>query len=165
MEIPLSKPDRIPPAVEIEELLTTLLDLDVEVSTISKLPYNSKDICVLGLYRKEEKHLGGLAIGDRYFSNYIGASLTRMPAEGARSDGRQSVVTETILENVGEVFNVLTSTLNARGAPHLTLHQTRKDSMPLAGPLGKIVGVAPNRIDLQVSVPGYGKGTFTLILF
>jgi hypothetical protein len=165
MDIPLSKPERIPSAVEIEELFTTLLDLDVEAKTITKVGFGSKDFCVLGLYRKMENHMGGLVIGDRYFSNFIGAALTRMPAESARQDGRKSVVSDTILENVGEVYNVLTSTLNSRGEPHMTLHQTRKERAPFEGPLGKVIEAAPNRIDLQITVPGYGKGTFTLILF
>ena len=54
METILSKPDRIPPAVDIEELLTTLLDLDVEVKTISKVAYSNQDICVLGLFEGRE---------------------------------------------------------------------------------------------------------------
>ena len=165
METSLSQPDRIPPAIEIEELLTTLLDLDVEVKTISKVPYANKDVCVLGLMKKETNHLGAVVIGDRYFANFIGASLTRMHADSARRDIKGSTITEATLENIEEVFSVLANNLNARGAPHLILHQTRKESVPLPGPLGKVVDVAPNRIDLQINIPGYGKGTMTLVLF
>jgi hypothetical protein len=165
METPLSKPDRIPPAVEIEELLTTLLDLDVEVKTITKVAYKANDVCVLGLFKKEENHLGAVVVGDRYFANFIGASLSRMAADSARRDIKNAMITDTMLENVEEVFTVFANNLNARGAPHLVLHQTRKDTIPLPGPLSKVVDVAPNRIDLQVAIPGYGKGTMTLALF
>ena len=165
METILSKPDRIPPAVDIEELLTTLLDLDVEVKTISKVAYSNQDICVLGLFKKEENHLGAVVIGDRYFANFIGASLTRMAADSARRDIKSGMITDTMLENVEEVFSVFGNNLNARGAPHLMLHQTRTDTVPLPEPLGKVVDVAPNRIDLQISIPGYGKGTMSLVLF
>jgi hypothetical protein len=142
-----------------------LLDCEVSIRTISRQPLTTADICVLGLYSKADTHLGALTIADRYFTNYIGAALTLFPVDQVKQQLKSSVINDSIFENVAEVFNVLAGVLNQRGEPYLTLAQSRQEPLPLQGPMAELVEVAPNRIDLEASVEGYGKGRLAIILF
>ena len=165
MDTPFSQPERLPPAYELEEKLAELANLEVSVKTISRSNYTMADTCALGVYRKSKTHVGALALADRYFSNFVGGALGQLSADHVRDQVKSPTLSDVILEHLSEFYRGLEGMLNTRGEPKLTFHTARAQSLPLDGQLGKLFEQAPNRIDVEASVHGYGKGRFALVLF
>ena len=165
MDVIYSQPERLPPAYEIEEKLATLTGLDVSVRTISRSTFGMKDTCALGIFRKTKTHIGALALADRYFANFVGGAVGRLASDHVRDQVKSPTLSEVVLEHLSQFFRGLEQLLNARGAPALAFHMARAEELPLDGQIGALFAEAPNRIDVEASVSGYGKGRFALILF
>src|SRR5436309_235657 len=81
-------------------------------------------ISVLGLYVGDRDRMTAVLTLDLALAAYLGGSLALMPpraAEAAIADGELS---PDLLENVGEVLNVLAVVVNAHSDTHQRLYQT-----------------------------------------
>jgi len=150
----------LPSSMAVRELLERLLGRDVD-AVVCPPPITAT--AVLGLYACERDRMTTVATLDLPLAACLGSALALLPpgiAESAIADGE---LPDDLAENVGEVLNVLTVVLNE----HSSTRQRLYASYPgIAAPAdaaaySKALG---NRLDLQVSVPGYGSGTLSIVL-
>ena len=67
------------------------------------------------------------------------------------------------LEALHEVVNVLSALFNTPGAPHSKLDKLVKDGEDVPGDVAGLLA-SFNRLDLEIEVPGYGKGGLSLVV-
>ena len=87
-----------------------------------------------------------------------------MPVGGAEDCLEDGVLSPMLAENVGELFNVLTSLLNREGSPHVKLYKVYQPPEPLPNDAQAQMLALGNRTDLLIEVARYGKGRFSLSL-
>jgi hypothetical protein len=72
--------------------------------------------------------------------------------------------TPAVMENLYEVLNVLTSTLNLPNAPHVRITRMHSLRAALPGDVTALTTSIGNRLDLVIDISGHGKGRLALIL-
>lgn len=151
---------RLPSSMTVRELLERLLGREVETVAC---PPPVTPTAVLGLYVCDRDRMSAVLTLDLPLAAYLGSSLALLPpgvAEAAIADGE---LPPDLAENVGELLNVLAAALNEHSGPHQRLYRSYlgAEAPADAAAHSKALG---NRLDLAVTVPGYGTGTLGWVL-
>ncbi len=153
---------KLPTSKAVRDTLADLLGRAVDVAPhapVASVPTDSLAIYV-------DEHLGTRAIvmADLPCSVFIGSALGLVPAGAAKDAVKDKVLPENARENLAEVLNIVSGLLNQPGTPHVKLYGVHSpgDSVPVdiraaAAALGR-------RLDLEVTVPGYGTGVLSVVL-
>lgn len=80
-------------------------------------------------------------------------------AEGAAEEG----LTSAMWENFCELLNIGASLLNRDGATHLRLYTTTSPAELPPNDVGELLRGFGHRIDLQVTIAGYGSGGLSIV--
>jgi hypothetical protein len=150
----------LPSAMAVRVLLERLLGRDID--TVACPPPASRT-AVLGLYVCDRGRMVTVLTLDLPLAAYLGSSLALLPpgtAEAAIGDGELG---PDLLENVGEVLNVLAAVLNEHSDTHQRLYASYPgpEAPADAAAHSKALG---NRLDLAITVQGYGEGTLSCVL-
>jgi CheY-like chemotaxis protein len=150
----------LPSSLAIRELLERLLDREVEAGPC---PPPVMATAVLGLYADDRDRMTAVLTLDLPLAAYLGSALALLPPATAESAIAEGELTPSLAENVDEVLDVFTAVLN----PHPDTHQRLYATYP--GPQAPADAAAHskalgNRLDLQITVHGYGTGTLSYVL-
>lgn len=153
---------KLPTSKAVRDSLSDLLGRAVNVSPHG--PVASVLTDTVAIYTDHQLGTRALVLVDLSCSVFIGCALGLVPAPVAKEAIKDKVLPENARENLDEVLNILGALLNQPDTPHVKLYKVHNpgDSVPvdlraLAASLGR-------RLDLEVSVPGYGKGVLSIIL-
>ena len=154
----------LPAAKDVRDMLAGLVGRDVTVSPGAPVtPAPDRPVAV-AVYVAPDMSVNALALLCLGAAAYTGGALALLPPGGCQDaveeDGE---LTAMQLEALHEVVNVLSALFNTPGAPHSKLHRLYAPGEDLAGDLeGMLAGF--NRLDLDIDVQGYGKGSLSLVL-
>ena len=154
----------LPAAKDVRDMLAGLVGRNVTVSPGAPVtPAPDRPVSV-AVYVAPDMSVNALCLMDLAASAYTGGALALLPPGGCQDaveeDGELSAM---LVEALHEVVNVLSALFNTPGAPHSKLHKLYAPGDDLPGDLeGMLAGF--NRIDLDVDVQGYGKGSLSLVL-
>lgn len=119
--------------------------------------------CVVAIYLRDDDTPIGAAVTDFPFAAYSGAALTRIPPGGAEDAAQSGDLSESILENVHEVFNICSRLLMSNDSPHLRLGPVYTSLADVPENEAAILHNPVSRSDLEVDVPNYGSGMISFI--
>lgn len=154
----------IPAPKAVKDLFEDLLGRGVEVADANPFLAENLPMTVVAIYVDDSKKLAAVAGLDLVLAANVGAAIGLIPPGGAEACVEDKELSPMIAENVGEVCNVLVTLLNHENAPHLKLHQVILPGEQIPGDAaGRLIALG-NRLDLAVSVAGYGTGRFGLAL-
>jgi hypothetical protein len=154
----------LPAAKDVREMLEGLVGRTVVVSPGAPVtPAPDRPVSV-AVYVAPDMSVNALCLMDLGASAYTAGGLALLPPGGCQDaveeDGELSAM---LVEALHEVVNVLSALFNIPGAPHSKLHKLYAPGEEVAGDLaGMLAGF--NRIDLDIDVQGYGKGSLSLVL-
>ena len=154
----------LPASKDVRDMLTGLVGKPVGVTPGAPVtPAPDRPVAV-AVYVDPHMAINALCVMDLGAAAYTGAALALLPPGGAQDaveeDGELSSMQ---LEALHEVVNVLSALFNTPGAPHSKLHKLYAPGEDVAGDLvGMLAGF--NRIDLDLDIQGYGKGSLSLVL-
>ncbi|MCW2702388.1 MAG: uncharacterized protein JWQ37_383 [Blastococcus sp.] len=154
----------LPAAKDVRDMLAALVGRNVTVSPGAPVtPAPDRPVAV-AVYVAPDMSVNALCLMDLRASAYTGGALALLPPGGCQDaveeDGE---LTTMLVEALHEVVNVLSALFNTPGAPHSKLHKVYAPGDEVAADLaGMLAGF--NRIDLDVDVQGYGKGSISLVL-
>jgi len=154
----------LPAAKDVRDMLAGLVGRNVTVSPGAPVtPAPDRPVAV-AVYVAPDMSVNALCLMDLGASAYTGGALALLPPGGCQDaveeDGELSAM---LVEALHEVVNVLSALFNTPGAPHSKLHKLYAPGDDVPGDLaGMLAGF--NRIDLDVDVQGYGKGSLSLVL-
>jgi len=160
---PASTTTPLPPAKPVRDLLEDLLGRDVDVRPGEPLSPDDDRSTTLAVYVDDSLQLQLVAVADIGFAAYAGAAIGLVPAAAAQDAVRDGSLPSNIADNLYEVLNVCASLLNAEGVPHVRLHTVHyPGAVPPPQPLS-VACTLGRRMDLEVSIAGYGRGRFSLV--
>jgi hypothetical protein len=154
----------LPATKEIRDLLTMLLGKEVSLTPVGPLVPSAAAPRSMCVYVDDRLVVRAVIACDLDFSARVAAALALMPPTVAEAAIEAKTLDETLAENLGEVFSVAASLFNVTGAAHLRLYDVHPAGTPLPPPVQSRMLTLGRREDLEVTVPGYGTGRFSIII-
>jgi hypothetical protein len=154
----------LPAPKDVRDMLAGLVGRNVTVAPGAPVTPTPDRPVSVAVYVSPEMSVNALCLMDLGASAYTGGALALLPPGGCQDaveeDGELSGVQ---VEALHEVVNVLSALFNTPGAPHSKLHKLYAAGEDLPGDIEGMLA-AFNRIDLDVEVQGYGKGSLSLVI-
>lgn len=159
-----TEPVHLPAALEVRELVEGLVGRDVTVGPSTPLapgPYSPASVAV---YVDDQLRVRAVIVCDLALSAWTGAAIGLVPPRQAEEARVAGALTPTLVENLHEVLNVAASLFNVEGAAHLRLHVLHPAGPSLPGDAMARALALGRRLDLEVTVAGYGSGKLAVVL-
>jgi hypothetical protein len=154
----------LPDARATREMLEGLLFRDVTVAPSEPVATGEKNLIGVGSYVDDANRLAAVAVLDLELSAYSAAAIGLVPAGGAEAAIEDRELAPSLQDNLYEVLNVLSALFNVPGAPHLRLAESYPPGEVPSADVAALVRTLGKRLDLSVTVAGYGTGTLSLVL-
>jgi hypothetical protein len=155
----------LPAPKHVKDLLEDLLGRTISVSLTDPLRAAEMHQSLVAVYVDDGLKLAAVCGMSLELTVYAAAALALIPVGGARDFIKEREITPLLAENAFEICNILGSLLNHEGLPHIRLYQTHLPDGP-APPndaAGRLLALG-QRLDLIVTVGGYGAGKLSLSL-
>ncbi len=153
----------LPAAKDVRDMLAGLVGRNVTVSPGAPVTPAANRPVSVAVYVAPDMSVNALCLMDLAASVYTGGALALLPPGGCQDAVEEAELSGMQVEALHEVVNVLASLLNTPGAPHSKLHRLYAPGEELTGDLECMLA-GYNRIDLDIDVQGYGKGSLSLVL-
>ena len=154
----------LPAPKDVRDMLAGLVGRNVTVSPGAPVTPTADKPVSVAVYVAPDMSVNALCVMDLAASAYTAGGLALLPPGGCQDaveeDGELSGM---LAEALHEVVNVLSALFNTPGAPHSKLHKLFAPGDEIDGDIAGMLA-AFNRLDLQVEVPGYGKGNLSLVI-
>lgn len=161
---PPTKKTLLPEHLALAACLNALLGKQLKVSRTAPLVFNRQALPPLAVYENDSGAVVALCAFELGLASKLGAALALIPPQQAAECEQVGQLSGNIAENLGEVANIMARLLNAAGAPHVKLHEVLLPPWPVPEGMAKALAAPAQRLDLELSVPGYGAGKLTLLL-
>jgi hypothetical protein len=155
---------RLPSAKAVRDLLSALIGRDVTVAPGEPVAAATVSGGAAAVYVNDQLRLVAAAALDLALTAYLGGSLGLLPPARVRELLDEGSVSNSALENVVEVLNVVGVLLNVTGAPHVKLYSVVFPGDLPPADISELLNSLGGRLDLNVAVPGYGLGALSLVL-
>ena len=155
----------LPSAMEVRELLEGMVGRDVESQT-GAVPVNpaADPGAMVAVYVDDALAMRCLVVADLALSAHLGASIALIPAATSRAAVEDGSLPPALLENAAEILNVAASLFNHDGAPHVRLYATYAPRETLPADVAQWVAAFVARLDMEVTVSGYGSGRLSVLV-
>lgn len=155
----------LPSALEVRELLEGLLGREVEVGTGGPMvDPGAEDGALVAEFVSDQMQLSALVVVDVPLAARAGAAIALMPSHLSENAVGAGELTDVLLENAGEILNVMASMFNTEGAPHLRLNAVHPPKSALPNDVAGWVMAYVPRLDLECEVSGYGPGNVSVLV-
>ncbi|PZR54157.1 hypothetical protein DNL40_04265 [Xylanimonas oleitrophica] len=155
----------LPNAQELRELAEGLLGREVDVLTGgSMVDPAAEGGALVGTYVDRGMRLQALVLFDLPLAAHMGAAIGLIPAGASEDAAEGGFLPHNLAENAAEVLNVVASLFNTETSPHLRLDTVYLPGEALPNDVQPWVMSYVRRMDLDVSVAGYGKGRWSVLV-
>jgi hypothetical protein len=153
----------LPAPKDVRDMLAGLVGRNVTVSPGAPVTPTPNRPVAVAVYVAPDMSVNALCLLDLVAAAYTAGGLALLPPGGCQDSVEEGELSALQLEALHEVVNVLSALYNVAGAPHSRLHKLYAPGEEVAGDLaGMLAGY--NRIDLDVEIQGYGKGSLSLVI-
>ena len=153
----------LPAAKDVREMLEGLVGRTVTVSPGAPVTPTADRPVSVAVYVSPEMMVNALCLMDLGASAYTAGGLALLPPGGCQDSVEEGELSGMQVEALHEVVNVLSALFNIPGAPHSKLHKLYPAGVDIPGDIeGMLAGF--NRIDLDLDIQGYGKGSLSLVV-
>lgn len=146
-----------PTAIEVAELLTSLLGKDVAARKNDAVKHDTQNAWVYAIYEHEDGTVGATIACDVAAAAFGGAALSLIPAGMAQDSIKSGRVAQNLAENFHEVLNVCVSLFNGAG-PRLKLGRFVAPPADAPDDLTAFFASAGQHLGLDLHIDGYGAG-------
>ena len=152
-----------PRDIEVRQMLAMLFGNDLTISETDALPTGADSGNAAAVFISDDDNPVTACVCDMKFAAFAGAALTRIPVGGAEDAAESGELTENMIGNLHEVMNICSRLFMSGNSPHLRLDKlyTKIAEVP-ENALTMLDSIA-GRLDLKVSIPGYGEGQIAFL--
>ena len=154
----------LPTVMEVRNLLGDLLGREVETALQDGTPAPLDPRACVGVYQDDRRNSVAVVVTDLPLSVYLAAALALAHKDAADEVVQQRTLTPTYTENLHEILNVVGTLFNRPGSPPTRLTAMHAPGDPVPPRVATQAGSTGNRLDMTVSIPGYGSGQMSLVL-
>jgi hypothetical protein len=154
----------LPQPKHVRDMLLDLLGRDVEVALGDAWSPLPRDMAAAAEFVDDRYGLRAVALLDLPLAVYAGAAIGLVPAGGAQDMVDERMPTSMVEENLFEVLNVMASLFNTDTSAHVKIAAMQPPGADLPADIAQLVRRLTGRLDLNVSIDGYGEGRLALVL-
>lgn len=140
-----------------------MIGRDIEVSPTDPVTLADGRPYYVAVYTTDQLTLGSIVVLDLNAAGNLGGAIGLLPAGGIKDAIADKSLPASAVDNLYEILNVASSLFNADGSPHLKLYQLYEPGDPIPADVAVTIPSPGRRLDLLVSIPGYGAGRIGLI--
>jgi hypothetical protein len=152
----------LPALLKVRNLLEGMVGRDVEVGPGT--PVSPSDCHALAIYVTDALRMSAVVTTDLALAAYLGSAVALIPRGGAEAAIEDGELSPTLLDNVGEILNVFASCLNENSDDHHRLYGVHPNAASAPTDAAALAASLGHRLDLDVTVKGYGTGQLSCVL-
>jgi hypothetical protein len=122
------------------------------------------DATLRGVFVADAQAQGALYLIDLELAAALGAALVMMPAGLVRESVSDKALVPALVENCFEVLNVASRLVNRAGGVHYKLREQVLPGAALPEDAAGVLDGHTQRVDLELSVEGYGGGRLVILV-
>jgi hypothetical protein len=154
----------IPAPKAVRDMLTELLGREVTVDIGEPIQAGPVEKTAVAVYVDDQMGARATIVGDLAFAAYAGAAIGLVPVFGAEASIEDGYLSQNLVENSYEVFNIMASLFNLPNAPHLRLYQVVATNESPSADVTGMANALGQRLDLDLDIAGYGKGQLSIVV-
>lgn len=147
-----------PREVEVRQMLAMLFGNDLTISEAEELPVDAESNNAAALYLADDDTPVTACVCDMNFAAFAGSALTKIPPGGAEDAAKSGELTENMMGNLNEVMNICSRLFMSGNSPHLRLDKMYASIAEMPDNAKTMFDAVSGRLDLKVTIPGYGEG-------
>lgn len=152
---------KVPTELDVKSILGMLFE-GVKVAPAKERDLSASDGYV-GIYVDDEGKPVTACLCDVEFAAYAACSLTMLPPPVAQESVNSGKLEKNMLDNLGEVFNILSRLFLTNDTDHLKFHETH-EAQSLPADISESLGQASKLVSFEISFPRYGEGILTMLV-
>jgi hypothetical protein len=152
----------LPSRHAVRSLIEDLVGRNVEINDCEPIP--ARPTNVVAVYVDDQTSMSAVAVCDLSCAAYLGGALGLLPQGGVEDAIDEKDLYPLLRDNCYEVLNVLASVFNVPGAPHVRLYEMYGPSDAVPGDVANLAYAVGGRVDVVVSITGYGDGCLSVIV-
>jgi hypothetical protein len=153
---------RLPGRAAVRSLVEDLLGRPVELSDGN--PVTAHRPSAVGVYVNDSLGLAAVIVVDLAGAARLGGALGMLPVGGVEDAIDDGVLSSMLRDNCYEVLNVLAATFNVAGAPHVRLYEMYSPDASLPADVAALTARTGDRLDVVLSVAGYGDAGVSVVV-
>ena len=113
----------LPPNKAVKDVLEDLLAREVDVSPSGdRLPVGPEQRTMEAVYVDDQLRMRAVVVTDLFLTAYCAAAIGLVPPRAAEVAIEDGALSESLEDNMSEVFNIMAGLFNREGAPHVRLY-------------------------------------------
>jgi hypothetical protein len=152
----------LPSRAAVRSLVEDLVGRPVELTDAGPVP--SAPSNVLAVYVSDQLTMTAVAVVDLAGAARLGGALGMLPPGGVDDAVEEGELSGMLLDNCYEVLNVLSAAFNVAGAPHVRLYEMYGPNASLPSDAATLAQVLGNRLDVVLSIAGYGDVHLSVVV-
>lgn len=152
----------LPTRHAVRTLIEDLINRPVDLRDGAPVPV--KPTNVVAAYVTDKLTVSALAVANLECAAWLGGSLGMLPKGGIEDAIKEGTLPDMVGECCYEVLNVLASVFNVPNAPHVRLYQMYGPGEKVPSDLGALAALVGSRLDVKLSIGGYGDGLFSIVV-
>jgi hypothetical protein len=155
----------LPPNKAVKDTFEDLLGRDVEVApSADRTPVGPDHLTMEAVYVDDQMRMRAVIVTDLALTAYAAAAIGLVPPGGAEAAIEDGELSESLVDNISEVFNIMAGLFNRAGAPHVRLYAWYPPGEAPPADVADLTASIVGRNDLDVSIAGYGDGQIGLVI-
>jgi hypothetical protein len=152
----------LPGRAAIRSLVQDLVGRDVELRDADPVPTRASN--VLAVYVSDQLAMTAVAVVDLAGAARVGGALGLLPKGGVDDAIDEGDLSGMLRDNCYEVFNVLSAMFNVPNAPRVRLYEMYGPSTSLPSDVAALAQAMGNRLDVVLSIAGYGDAHLSVVV-
>ncbi len=155
----------LPPNKAVKDVFEDLLGREVDIHPSGdRTPVGPDHLTMEAVYVDDQMKTRAVIVTDLALSAYTAAAIGLVPPGSAEAAIECGELSESLVDNISEVFNIMAGLFNRDGAPHVRLYAWYPPGDPAPADIADLTAAFIGRNDLDVSIAGYGDGQIGLII-
>jgi hypothetical protein len=151
----------LPSRHAVRSLIEGLVGRDVDLKDCN--PISGRPTNLVAVYVTDKLQVGAVCVVDLECAARLGGALGMLPRGGVDDAIKEKDLSGLLRDNTYEVLNVLSAVFNVEDAPHVRLYQLYGPGGDVPSDVLALSQVIGSRIDLELTVAGYGVGHLSIV--
>ena len=151
------------PAFLVAKLLTQILGRGVTARPVPALPLLSPAPKVVAAYEEDGRSLASVCVCDLNFAVHASAALLLTPVDAAEESIELGTCDPALLDALVEIFNIGRRWFQTEGR-HIDSPRLYATPDPLPSRVSAAMASPKHRVDLEVTIAGYGAGHLSVVI-
>ena len=152
----------LPGRAAVRSLVEDLVGRPVELGDADPVPNRPSN--VVAVYVTDQLTMTAVVVVDLPGAARIGGALGMLPRGGVDDAIDEGDLSGMLRDNTYEVLNVLSATFNVPGAPHVRLYEMYGPNASLPSDVATLATVLGNRLDVVLTIAGYGDAHVSVVV-